>query len=182
MTLAPPFAVVAGLLVLSGASKLHAPRAAGRALAAMSLPGAGPLVRVGGVCELALGAIAVLDPTPLLAALVAVTYLGFAVFVAGLLRTDQGRSSGCGCFGEEGSEVGAVHLILNLAAFAIAAAATLDPPAGVGSIVVHRPAIGIPLAIGAAGAIYAAYLAYTAFPPAWRAYAARAGARDNSAA
>jgi len=183
MTLAPLFAIVSGLLVVSGAAKLRAPRAAESALAAMSLPGAGPLVRVAGACELALGVFALVLPGRTAAVLVAAACLGFAVFVAGLLRSDEGRSSGCGCFGADESEVGAIHLVLNLVAFAIAAAAVLAPPRSVGSIVAHRPGIGIPLAIGAAGAVYAAYLAYTAFPRAWGAYETRGGdGRDNAAA
>src|SRR2546425_9723253 len=96
MTLAPLFATVAGLLIVSGASKLRAPQAAERALAAMSLPGTGPLVRIAGACELALGAFALLHPSLLAAALVAAAYLGFAVFVAGLLRSGGGRAGGGG--------------------------------------------------------------------------------------
>src|SRR5437764_4146993 len=101
MTLAPLFAIVAGLLVVSGAAKLRAPRAAASALAAMSLPGAGGLVRIGGACELSLGAFALVAPGRVAAAVVAAAYLGFAAFVAGLLRSDEGRSTGCGCFGAE---------------------------------------------------------------------------------
>jgi hypothetical protein len=183
MTVAPLFAIVAGLLVVSGAAKLRAPRAAASALAAMSLPGAGGLVRIGGACELALGIVALVAPGRIAAAVVGAAYLGFAVFVAGLLRSDEGRSAGCGCFGAEESEVGAVHLLLNLAAFAISAAAVLVPPESIGSIASEGPGVGIPLAIGVAGAVYAAYLAYTAFPRAWGAYEGRgAERRDNVAA
>src|ERR671937_612539 len=118
MALAPLLATAAGLLVVSGASKVRAPRAAETALVALSLPGTGALVRIAGGCELALGAFAVLEP----------------------------------------SRVGAVHLILNLAALAASVACVAATPVSLGSVIAHHPAVGIPLSIGVAGAVYAAYL------------------------
>jgi uncharacterized protein YjeT (DUF2065 family) len=169
VTLAPLFACAAALLAVAGLMKLRAPQSASGALAALSLPAAAPAVRLAGACELAIGVWALAAPGRLCAAVLAAAYVGFAVFVAGLLRRGE-STPGCGCFGEAESELHPIHLAMNLLAAAAAGVAVASPPPGVFRIAADHPATGIVLCLAVAGAVYAAYLVYTAAPSAWRAF------------
>ena len=160
MVLAAPFAAVAGLLALAGALKLLR---RGEQLG-------GTATRAGALLELALGVAAVVAPGRLLAALVA---LAFAAFAGYSLRLAATGGADCGCFGagETDERVGPGHVALDLAACAVAAAAAVEPPRALASLVADAPAQGVALVAAVAASVYAIYLAYTALPRAWRAYA-----------
>jgi len=170
VALTPAFACASALLAVAGAMKLRAPAAASGALRAMSLPAATGAVRLVGACELVAGSWALASPGRLSAGLVAASYGGFAVFVAGLLRDRGRRTAGCGCFGSAEAEVHPIHLVLNLLAAGAALAAAISPPPGVTEVIAHEAGVGVVLCAGVAAAVYAAYLVYTAAPAAWRAY------------
>ena len=104
---AGPFFAAAGLLGVAGALKLLRPASTAQALRTAGLGGAASgggrlgsatIGRLVGGAELALAAAALILGGRLPAGLVAVTYLGFAVFTARLLRTAEAGAS-CGCFG-----------------------------------------------------------------------------------
>jgi hypothetical protein len=157
--------------VVAGAGKLASPDGAHAALEAAGIRVPSGAVRVLGAAELAVGLVAICTPGTLTALLVALAYVGFAAFTVRLLRVAGGRVD-CGCFGVSGSEVGKLHVALDVAAAAVAAVACLAPPPGAGWIAARSPGIAIPLAIGTLGAVYAAYLAFTQLGAAWRSYPA----------
>ncbi len=135
--LSGPFSTLLAALLLSGADKLLRPDAAARALATAGLiPGPSSrqlrtgraIARVLGVVEVAAGvgaaySLLVLEATDarLVSAVVgvALVYLGFAWFLRRIEAVSPGAS--CGCFGS-GSASGALHIIANLAAAALAVA------------------------------------------------------------
>jgi hypothetical protein len=168
VVLAAPFAAVAGLLAVAGALKLFAPA---RASADGPAPGAalgGAGARVAGALELALGAVALVAPGRLVAALVAAAFAAFAAY--SLRLAVAGDAADCGCFGVEEGPVGIGHVVLDLACAAVAAAAVLEPPRAIAGLVADAPLTGVVVAAGVSAAVYATYLAYTTLPRAWRAY------------
>jgi methylamine utilization protein MauE len=171
MALLPAFLVVAALLLVAGAGKLAAPDGTQAALEAARIRVPSGAVRALGAAEVALGLVAIWAPGTLTALLVALAYAGFAAFTVRLLRVAGGRVD-CGCFGVSGSEVGKLHVGLNVVAAVVAVAASVVPPPGAGWILERSPGIAIPLAIGTLAAVYAAYLAFTQLGAAWRSYPA----------
>ena len=145
------FLIAAGLLVAAGVAKAVRPDDTARAMAAL-LPGApGPrplrwLVRAGALAEAALGAVAIVFPRPLTAALVALSYLAFAGVVA-TARWRGGPLATCGCFGRPDTPPTVLHLMLNLAlALAAAAFASGAPSSGtLAAELAHQPWAGVPL-------------------------------------
>jgi methylamine utilization protein MauE len=174
MALLPAFLVVAALLVAAGAGKLASPEGAQAALDAAGIRAPTGAVRALGAAEVALGLVAIWSPGTVTALLVALAYAGFAAFTVRLLRVAGGKID-CGCFGVSGSEVGRLHVGLNVAAGGVAAIACVTPPPGAEWILARSPGIAIPLAIGTLGAVYAAYLAFTQLGAAWRSYPAAGG-------
>lgn len=166
--LAPLFAAVGGLLALAGALKLRAP-----ARGAEAYPAPGPALGAGGaravgILELGLGAVALVAPGRLVAALVAAAFAAFAAYSVRLVAAGE---ADCGCFGQEDDgTLGPGHVVLDLACAGVAAAAAIDPPRAIASLVGDAPLAGAALAAGVAAAVYALYLAYTVLPLAWRAY------------
>lgn len=116
---AGPFLVAAGLLVVSGASKLAAPDGVASALATLGREVPRAVGRALGGLEMAIGAAAIGVAGPRPAVVVGATYLGFAVVVV-MLRRRGGTS--CGCFGAVASPPSRVHLALDLVAGAVAIA------------------------------------------------------------
>ena len=145
------FLIAAGLLVVAGVAKAARPDDTARALATL-LPGAPPLrpvrglVRVGALAEAALGVAAIVFPRPLTAALVALSYLGFAGVVA-VARWRGGPLATCGCFGRPDTPPTVLHLVLDLGLAAVAAGvATGAPSTGtLSSQLAHQPWAGVPL-------------------------------------
>jgi hypothetical protein len=166
--LAAPFAAVAGLLAVAGAIKLLAPARQQAGAPAAGAPLGATGTRVAGALELGLGAVALVAPDRLVAALVAAAFAAFAAYSLRLVVA--GDASDCGCFGVEGSGVGVGHVLLDLACAGVAAAAALEPPRAIASLVADAPLSGLALAAGVAAAVYAIYLAYTTLPRAWGAY------------
>ena len=165
--LAGPFIVTAALLGAGGALKVHRPAPTARALREVGLPASPALVRVGAAAEVAIAAGALVDAGRLFAALVAVSYLGFAAFVLAALRRGVPLSS-CGCFGVQDTPPTGLHLGLNLAAAAVAGAVALGWAAG-GGLAALTAMDGSLLLRGAfvvltAAATWFAYVALTALP------------------
>jgi len=87
--LAGPFAIATVVLALGGALKAFEPADTANALRALRLPSGRALVRVGGVFELGLGVAALGTGATVLAVLVGVSYIVFAVVV--LVALESGR-------------------------------------------------------------------------------------------
>ena len=164
--LSTPFLVAALVLCTAGVAKLRAPAPAMRALAGARLPAGAAVVRAFAGLELAVGIRAGLDPTPGSAAAVAGTFLILAAVATLLAR----RASSCGCFGDREAPASALQPLLSVGLAAIAAAAVLWPPHGLGWVLERPPATAAALLLGVAGAAYATILAYTELPAAWNAW------------
>ncbi len=162
--MAGPFIVTAALLAAGGALKVVRPAPTAGALQQMGLPAAPALVRVGAAVELAVAAGALAGAGRLAAALVAVSYVGFAAFVAAALLRHVPLAS-CGCFGVADTPPTGVHLGLNLAAAAVAGAVALGA-GGAGGLTEITSMDGPIL-------VRASFVALTA-ASAWLAYAALA--------
>lgn len=150
-----PYLAAALLLTCAGLSKAWRPAPTAAALRAAGLPAGVAVVRVASGAEVVIGGWA-LTSSSLAALAVALSYLGFAGFVALALR--RGSSAGsCACFGRAGAPPTAGHVAIDLAAAATAAWTAAHPHPGLLSSWAHQPLAGLPLA-GLAGVI--AYLAY----------------------
>ena len=103
----------AGLLVVAGAAKLVDPSRTAGALRVLGWPSSPRLVRVGAAGELLLGTSALVFGGPVLAVLVALSYLAFTAFVVVALRSDKPIGT-CGCFGRADTEPSLTHVVVNL--------------------------------------------------------------------
>jgi len=141
----------AGLLLLAaGGAKVVDPSRTAGALAAVGLAVAPALVRAGAAAEAVLGAVVLAVGGRLPAALVAVSYLAFAGFVAVALRS--GRPVGtCGCFGRPDTPPRWSHVAVDLA---LAAAGAGGAVAGVEALVDASP-LAIVAAVALAAGAYA---------------------------
>ena len=165
--LAGPFIVTAALLGAGGASKVVRPATTAGAMKQMGLPASTTAVRIGAAAELAVATAAIVDGSRPFAALVAASYLAFAVFVLAALRRNVPLSS-CGCFGVEDTPPTAVHLGLNLAAAATAGAVALGLADGGGLAAVADMDASLLLraafVVSTATATWFAYVALTQLP------------------
>ena len=123
------------LLLAAGALKVADPGPTAAALTARRKATVAPAgVRAGGVAEAALGAATLVVGGPVLAALVAMTYAAYTLWVGAALR----QGAPCGCFGEPDTPARPVQLVVD-AGFAVAAA--------VGAAVGAGPLLGSSLAV-----------------------------------
>ncbi|QIM21481.1 hypothetical protein G7075_10650 [Phycicoccus sp. HDW14] len=134
--LAVPFLAAATLLVLAGAPKVLRPGDLVRALRSTGLPAPAAGVRAFAALEVVVGVAAVVAPSQVTGALVAVLYAGFTAFVVRALA-HGGVLSSCGCFGKADTPPTRVHAALTglaaLVGLAVAVAAPAEPWQGVGA-------------------------------------------------
>jgi hypothetical protein len=163
IALAGPFAVAAALLALGGASKAWQPSDTARALGMLGLPASPLLVRTGGAVELLIGVGALVYGQRAFAALVAVSYAGFAVFV-GLALHRGAPISSCGCFGNADTPPSRVHIVVNVAAALVAAGVAADPVGGITDTLADQPFVGLPFLLLVGVGVYLTFLALTLLP------------------
>jgi hypothetical protein len=140
------------LLLAAGAAKVADPtRTAGALAAVLGRPvlSAPAVVRAGALAEAALGAATLVVGGWVTAALVGVSYAGFAAFVAAALRSGAPVGT-CGCFGRPDTPPRPLHVAVD-AAFAVAGLA--GAVAGVGPLLSAGP-VAIAAAVALAGAGY----------------------------
>lgn len=173
--LSGPFAAAAILLAAAGVPKIRTPLPTVRALRSVALPASRSAVRLLGAAEVVVGAAAVVWGGPVLAALVAVQYAGFAGFIVLALRRG-GAVASCGCFGARDTPPTITHLVVNVTAVAVAvAAAALDVP-GLAATLADGPWAGVPLLAATITCAWLAYIALTDLPAVT---AARSAARPD---
>ena len=124
-----PALTAALLLAFAGARKAVDPAMTAGALRALGLPSSWTLVRAGAGAELVLGLVAMIAGWAAIWWLVAASYLAFAAFVVAALRAGTMIGS-CGCFGREDTPPHPLHVVIDVALAATAAAAAVR---GVGS-------------------------------------------------
>lgn len=150
------------LLVAAGLAKVRRPADTSIALRRAGLPVPEWAVRAGAAAEVAAGCWAFTSGRAA-AGLVALSYLGFAGFVALALRRGSPVSS-CGCFGKADSPPTVSHVVLNLAAAATAAWGAFHAHPDVVSVLRHQPLAGVPLVLLMGAAAYLAYLVVAVMP------------------
>lgn len=163
--LAGPFLVACALLLVAGCFKIVRPGPTSNALRAVRLPSARVAVRVLGMAEVALGIAAAVTGAAGLAALVAVAYLAFGAFIALAMRAGSPIQS-CGCFGAAESPPSIVHVLGDLALFAVAAAAAVGGLDPLPDILRRQDAAGVPLLLLVAIGSYLTALVLTELPKA----------------
>lgn len=160
---AGPFAAFALLLALAGAAKAMRPLSTARALRSAGLPSGTWLVRLLGAGEAVLAVVALTVAGPAPAALVAISYGSFAVFV-GYARARGLAISSCGCFGKPDTPPTTAHLVVNAAAAGLAAAAAISPgPSPLGQLA-RSPGAGVPFAALVLVIAVLGYLALAEWP------------------
>jgi hypothetical protein len=134
------------LMLAAGAVKVADPTRTAGALAARGWPVSGLVVRAGALAEVVVGAAVLVVGGYVPPALMAVSYFGFAWFVAGALRAGTPVGT-CGCFDQPDTPPSPLHVVVD-AAFALAAAAGaavgLEPPRDA-SVLVIAGAVGVAL-------------------------------------
>jgi hypothetical protein len=158
-----PAAACALLLAFGGATKVARPLDTVRALRALRLPASALAVRIGAFAEMAIGLSVVLAGGRLPALAMALSYLGFSVFVVTAM-VRGGAVSSCGCFGTPDTPPTTTHVLVTLAAAAIAAAAVVDPVGPALNGLRHQPLAGVPFVALTACAVWFAYAALAVLP------------------
>jgi hypothetical protein len=165
--LTAPYLASVGLLAAAGVAKVLAPTDTARALAAARLRLGRRAVRAGAAAEIAVAVGAAVGPGPVFPALVAVSYLGFAAFLAVALRRGWAISS-CGCFGRPDTPPTRGHVALNLAAALTACVWAVTGPSTLWSAFSGQPWNGVPLLVAGAAIGFLAWLLFVNPVPAAR--------------
>jgi len=170
--LAGPFAITCVLLVVAGAAKAARPGDTAQALVGVGVSigrrASRALVRSGGAAEAALGVVAAVTGAHGAALLVACSYAAFAAFVAVALARHAPIST-CGCFGGVDTPPSVVHVVVDLAAAAIASGAAASGGVALPDVVAAQPLAAVPFVILVALGTYLVFVAFTALPRAWAA-------------
>lgn len=152
-----PYLAAGLLLVAAGVAKALEPLSLVRALRAAGLRVRAPLlarwVRAGAAAEAVLGLVAVVHPSRAVAAAVALSYLGFTLFVLRALRSGSPLAS-CGCFGKSDTPPTPGHAVVTALLAAAAGLVALDP--GVG--------LDLPVLVVGAVLAYVGYVALAVLP------------------
>lgn len=162
---AAPFLAACALLAAGGVLKALRPDDTARALRTLRVPLGVGGVRAAGGAEALLGVVAGATGSPLAAAAVAASYLGFAAIVSVALARRLPISS-CGCFGAIETPPTRLHVAVNLVAAAVAALVVADSPGSLTQVLDDQPAAGVPFLVLTGVIAYAAALAMTDLPKA----------------
>ncbi len=158
-----PFLVATILLATAGIAKVVRPDDTVGALRAMGISVPPLVVRVGGGIEAAVAIGAALTGAPVLAAIVAASYLAFTGFVVVALARRLPISS-CGCFGRMDTPPTVLHVVIDAGAAVCALAVTLRDGGGLGPVLADQPLAGIPFLLLVAAGTSAALTALTVLP------------------
>jgi uncharacterized membrane protein YphA (DoxX/SURF4 family) len=170
--------VSASLLAVGGVAKVLRPLSAVLAMRAIGLPSGTLLVRLLGIAEIAVAVWVILTAAPIAAALMGVAYLAFAGFVAVAMRSADRRS--CGCFGEASTPPGVAHIVVDLAAAMVSAAAVIGEVPSLSDMLSDGFFESALIVAGSALAVYLLIAVLTTLPQAMRAVADVAAGADRS--
>jgi hypothetical protein len=123
-------------------------------------------IRAYALAELALGVWALVAAGPIISALMAAAYAGFAAITATLAR----RGAACGCFGSEATPASPIQPLLSGALALVSALSAIAGSHGAAWILHRPPATAAVLMVGIAGAVYGVVLAYSELPLLWRSW------------
>jgi hypothetical protein len=164
-----PYLIGCVLLVGAGASKAVRPGDTARALLPLVPPRLRPVVAFGvlrsvvrllAAVEVAVGALGLLWPRPLTAALVGASYVAFAVVIA-YARSQGGALASCGCFGAPDTPATYLHVAIDLVlgGAAVAVAVGVPTTGWLVTALAGQPLRGLPLAALTAVGAAMTYLA-----------------------
>jgi uncharacterized protein YjeT (DUF2065 family) len=142
---AAPELAAAGLLVIAGLPKLVRPADTRRALRSVGWPVPDPVVRLGGMAEAVIGAVAIAVGGRVASALVAVSYVAFSAFVVLALRRG-GAVSSCGCIGRPDTPPTRTHVVVTLLLATAAALTAIHGSSGVRELTAIAPGHAVALA------------------------------------
>jgi hypothetical protein len=162
-----PALTAALLLVFAGAMKTVDPAMTAGALRALGLPSSTILVRLGAAAELLVGLLAVTVGWAAVWWLVATSYLAFAAFVVAALRAGTMLGS-CGCLGREDTPPHPLHVVIDVALAATAAAAAVRDVGAPLDAIADAPGEGLVVAGLSVLALVVLYAAFVDLPRALR--------------
>jgi hypothetical protein len=122
-----PYGIAVVLLLAAGIAKIREPRDTAGALARSGLAVPGTVVRVGAAFEGGLALAALAAGTRTAAAVVALSYVAFTIFVVQALVRRLPVGS-CGCFGRVETPPSVVHVLVNLGCAAAAVGVAIAGP------------------------------------------------------
>ncbi|MBM3674852.1 MAG: hypothetical protein FJW88_07810 [Actinobacteria bacterium] len=155
-----PFLVACGLLCVAGVAKLADPTMTVGALDRLGVHVAPSTMRFGGGAEALLGATAAVTALSWIAALVAVSYGMFGVFV--VVAMVRGAPIGsCGCFGRADTPPSVVHLLVDVVAIVAAVGVVRGEGGGLAAELDGRALAGVPFLALVGVGVVVAYLVMT---------------------
>jgi hypothetical protein len=160
---AGPFLIAALLLAGAGAAKAVDPAATVGALRGFGLTVAPTVVRIGGGVEVLVAIVAAISGNPIAASAVAVSYLAFTAFVLAA-RVRHLPIGSCGCFGKIDTPPSTVHVVVDLAAAAVAIGVATGDGSGLGTVLAAQPLAAVPFVLLVIVGAYAAFTALTVVP------------------
>jgi hypothetical protein len=160
--LSGPYVATAALLLVSGAAKAVRPASTVRALMSVRLPGSTFLVRLLAATELTVGGAALVRGDRWSSALLATSYLVFAVFV--VFASARGGATSCGCFGQPDTPPSGLHVILTAGSGAVGLAAAFRPPGPLVDDLLDDPVRGAAFVILTGCCVWFAYVVLTLLP------------------
>ena len=167
MELIGPYLAACLLLAVAGTAKVFRPMDTARAVVAvvpLPLAVVRALVRVGALAEAVIGTAGSVHPSPVTAGAVALSYLGFAAFVAVVLARG-GPLASCGCFGRPDTPATRIHVVIDLILAASAGAvATGSVAAWLPALLGGQPWHGVPLVLLSLLCAWLAFLALSRLP------------------
>jgi hypothetical protein len=168
MELIGPYLIGCTLLALAGVMKAARPDDTARALAALFGGRSRPLVPFGRLrmavrtvsgLEAGLGIVALAFPRPLVAGMVAASYLAFAAVVA-YARSQGGALASCGCFGTRDTPATLLHVAVDMVLAVAGLLVAVDAPTSgsILTVLAHEPLHGLPLVMVTAVGAWLTYL------------------------
>lgn len=168
MELIGPYLIGCTLLCVAGAMKAAHPDDTARAMVPVvpawlrAWANVGRLrvvIRIVALFEAGLGVVAIVLPRPLLATLVAASYVVFAGVVA-YARGRGGALASCGCFGTPDTPATLLHVVVDLvlAVAAVLVATSASSAATIATVLSHQPLHAAPLVLASVIGAWLTYL------------------------
>lgn len=169
----------AALVVFAGIGKLAHPQPAHIAMQNAGIPSSNMLVTVLALAEMAVGISVLVWASRPAIALLGLFYVGFALFVL-RLRRSEGANGSCGCFGAADTPPHVVHTVINATVAMVVFWGVFTPPSPITSIA--DEGIATMFAVGCAIAALSAalYAGLTKLPQALHRVGAELPTRDDA--
>lgn len=158
-----PVTAFAVLLGIGGVAKIRRPASTVRAARALGISAGSATIRLLAAGEVAIGCFVILSGNSLASLLLALSYLGFTGVVI-LAKAKVGSLSSCGCFGAPDTPPTATHLVVTVAASAVALLSVVRPAGPLLTALRDQPLAGIPFLFLTGCCVWFAYAALAILP------------------